>query len=79
MADAGDLDPFADVCGHVQAAGSSIAAALLACERLPGWVAEDAGTGGDLASIRRYLMEAGRCVDRAERLSYPLPRQEPYP
>lgn len=72
-------DPFAEVCGHIQAAGSALAAALVACDRLPADVRRDPGTGGDLGAIRENLFAAARHLDRAERLAYPLPRAEEEP
>ena len=69
-------DPFREVCGHAQEAGSAVAAALHAIDRLHPAVAADPGTGGDLAAIRSSLLEAGRLIDRAERLAYPLPETD---
>jgi hypothetical protein len=69
-------DPFREVCGHVQAAGSAVAGALQACDRLPAEVLEDAGTSRHLAAIRRCLLETGSLLDRAEHLAYPLPRPD---
>ena len=69
-------DPFREVCRHTQEAGSAIAAALHAINRLPEAVVADPGTGGDLAAIRANLLGAGRLIDRAERLAYPLPEMD---
>jgi hypothetical protein len=66
-------DPLVEVCRHAQAAGSAVAAALHAIDRLPPAVPAHPGTAGDLAAIRASLLEAGRLIDRAERLAYPLP------
>ena len=62
---------FSGIGEHVQTAGSAIAAALIECESLARSAAADARTAGDLAAIRANLIEAGRHLDRAERLSYP--------
>jgi hypothetical protein len=65
-------DVFSSICEHVQTAGSAIAAALIECESLARSAAADARTAGDLAAIRANLIDAGRHLDRAERLSYPI-------
>jgi hypothetical protein len=66
-----DVDEgFPVVCAHVQAAGSAVAVALLECDALAPAVGSDAG--GDLAAIRRILLDAARLLDRAERLSHPI-------
>ena len=65
-------DVFSGICEHVQTAGSAIAAALIECESLARSAAADARTAGDLAAIRANLIDAGRHLDRAERLSYPI-------
>jgi hypothetical protein len=63
---------FSGICGQVQTAGSAVAAALIECESLARSAAADARTAGDLAAIRANLIDAGRHLDRAERLSYPI-------
>jgi hypothetical protein len=63
---------FPVVCAHVQAAGSAVAAALAECDALAPSVGCDSGAVGDLAAIRRSLLDAARLLDRAERLSYPI-------